>query len=82
MVKETIERFDERGIVTVDGNHREYDVIILASGYDLSFKAYPIYGRNGVNLNDLYDQEPESYLGLCPPEMPSKFENLVEFGAH
>jgi cation diffusion facilitator CzcD-associated flavoprotein CzcO len=73
MIKETIERFDETGIVTVDGQHRDYDVIIVASGYDLSFKVCPIYGRNGVNLNDIYEEAPCSYLGVCPPEMPSKF---------
>jgi cation diffusion facilitator CzcD-associated flavoprotein CzcO len=73
MVKETIQQFDETGIITKEGGHREYDVIILASGYDLSFKAYPMYGRNGVSLNDLYDEAPESYLGVCPPEMPSEY---------
>jgi cation diffusion facilitator CzcD-associated flavoprotein CzcO len=72
MIKEIIERFDETGIVTTGGNHREYDIIILASGYDLTFKVCPMYGKHGVNLNDLYDQAPESYLGVCPPEMPSK----------
>lgn len=73
MVKETINRFDETGIITNEGGHREYDVIIVASGYDLTWKAYPMYGINGVNLNDLYDEAPEAYLGLCPPEMPSKY---------
>lgn len=72
MIKEPIDRFDETGILTTEGNHRQYDVIILASGYDLTFKVCPMYGKNGVNLNDIYDQAPESYLGVCPPEMPSK----------
>jgi cation diffusion facilitator CzcD-associated flavoprotein CzcO len=63
MVRETIERFDETGIVTTQGTHRAYDVIIVASGYDLSYKVCPIYGKNGVALNDLYDHVPESYLG-------------------
>ena len=63
VVRAEIKRFDETGIVTADGKHREYDVIILASGYDVSFKVCPVYGRGGVNLNDLYDDVPESYLG-------------------
>jgi cation diffusion facilitator CzcD-associated flavoprotein CzcO len=63
MVRETIERFDETGIVTTQGTHRAYDVIIVASGHDLSCKVCPIYGKNGVALNDLYDHVPESYLG-------------------
>jgi cation diffusion facilitator CzcD-associated flavoprotein CzcO len=78
MISETIERFDETGIVTTEGQHRAYDVIIVASGYDLSYKVCPLYGRNGVNLNDIYDEAPESYLGVCPPEMPSKF-NVLSF---
>jgi cation diffusion facilitator CzcD-associated flavoprotein CzcO len=73
MIKEPIERFDETGIITVGGKHRDYDVIVVASGYDLSFKVCPIYGRNGVNLNDIYEEAPCSYLGVCPPEMPSKY---------
>jgi cation diffusion facilitator CzcD-associated flavoprotein CzcO len=63
MIQEGIECFDEAGIVTVNGTHRPYDVIILASGYDLSYKVCPIYGRNGVSLDSLYDHVPESYLG-------------------
>jgi cation diffusion facilitator CzcD-associated flavoprotein CzcO len=73
MVKETIQQFDETGIITKEGGHREYNIIILASGYDLTFKAYPMYGHNGVGLNRLDDEAPEFYLGVCPPEMPSKY---------
>jgi cation diffusion facilitator CzcD-associated flavoprotein CzcO len=76
MVKEPIERFDETGIVTTGGKHREYDVIIVASGYDLTYQVCLMYGRNGVNLIDLYDQAPEAYLGVCPLEMPSKLNRL------
>ena len=72
MIKEPIKCFNEKGILSTEGNQRDYDVIILASGYDLSFKVCPMYGRNGTNLNDIYDQAPESYLGVCPPEMPSR----------
>lgn len=73
MVRETIECFDETGILSTEGTHRKYDVIILASGYDLSYKVLPLYGRNGVNLNDLYEEVAESYLGINPPEMPNYF---------
>ena len=72
MIKEPINCFNEKGILSTEGTQRDYDVIILASGYDLSFKVCPMYGRNGTNLNDIYDQAPESYLGVCPPEMPSQ----------
>lgn len=63
MITTHIDRFDETGIWTVDGKHRDYDVIVLASGFDISFKVCPVYGRGGVNLNDIYDVAPESYLG-------------------
>jgi cation diffusion facilitator CzcD-associated flavoprotein CzcO len=63
MITTHIDRIDETGIVTVDGKHREYDVIVTASGFDVTWKVCPLYGRKGVNLNDLYDVAPESYLG-------------------
>jgi len=65
MVREPIEKFDETGIWSVEGNHRKYDAIIVASGYDLSYKVCPMYGRNGISLSDIYDDAPESYLGYA-----------------
>ncbi|KIW04165.1 uncharacterized protein PV09_04481 [Verruconis gallopava] len=70
LIKEPIECFDASGIITKEGTHRRYDVIILASGYEITYQDFPLYGRNGVNLNDIFEQAPESYLGVCPPEMP------------
>jgi len=33
-----IKRITETGIETVDGNHREYDTIVTATGFDTSYR--------------------------------------------
>ena len=33
----------------------------------------PIYGRNGVSLDDLWEDEPGAYMSICPPQMPNLF---------
>lgn len=37
-VSNPIKRITETGIETVDGNHREYDTIVTATGFDTSYK--------------------------------------------
>jgi cation diffusion facilitator CzcD-associated flavoprotein CzcO len=68
-----ISHIDEAGITT-DGKHRAVDVIICATGFDVSFQGrFPIYGRNGVNLQERYRIRPETYLSLCVDGFPNFF---------
>ncbi|KAL6404485.1 hypothetical protein AUP68_13878 [Ilyonectria robusta] len=61
-----ISHIDETGITTIDGKHRAVDVIVCATGFDVSYQGrFPIIGRNGVDLQQRYRGRPESYLGLC-----------------
>ncbi|PVH88118.1 FAD/NAD(P)-binding domain-containing protein [Cadophora sp. DSE1049] len=69
-----IERFDESGIVTADGVRREYDVVILATGYDsmtgslMDLKARDV---NSVELREKWKDGVYTYLGLMIPDMPN-----------
>ncbi|ETI21297.1 hypothetical protein G647_07643 [Cladophialophora carrionii CBS 160.54] len=69
-----IDYVDERGIRTMDGQYYELDVIICATGFDVSnVPPFPIVGRNGTDLRDKWRYEPESYLSVACPEMPNFF---------
>ncbi|CAK7232829.1 hypothetical protein SBRCBS47491_008401 [Sporothrix bragantina] len=50
----------------------ELDVLICATGFDVSFRPrFPILGRHGQNLQDLWAQEAHSYMGTGAPEQPN-----------
>jgi hypothetical protein len=73
-VHEWIKRFTKTGIETVDGEHREYDAIICATGFDTSFKPrFSLIGLDGVDLEEKYKEEPDSYISLGVDGFPNYF---------
>jgi hypothetical protein len=72
-----ISHVDATGITTTDGKHRPVDTIVCATGFDTSFQGrFPIYGRDGVNLQDRYKQRPETYLTVAVDKFPNFFQSL------
>ncbi|KAF7197412.1 FAD-binding monooxygenase moxY [Pseudocercospora fuligena] len=64
----------EKGIVTADGETFECDVIICATGFDVSHRPrYPLVGQNDINLRDKWEDEPESYLSIGVDSFPNYF---------
>ncbi|GME46877.1 hypothetical protein GTA08_BOTSDO11618 [Neofusicoccum parvum] len=62
------------GIQTEDCAHHDLDVIVCATGFDVSqVPPYPVIGRDGVSLAEKWKDEPESYLSLACPSMPNYF---------
>ncbi|KAH7350443.1 hypothetical protein BKA66DRAFT_563373 [Pyrenochaeta sp. MPI-SDFR-AT-0127] len=62
----------EDGIITTDGRKRDVDAIICATGFAGYKQHFPIIGRNGINLQDQWEEDiPESYVGLAPENMPN-----------
>ena len=65
------------GVKTADGQHRDLDLLIFATGFDAvegSFRAMDIEGRNGVTLTSYWhDTGPMSYLGMAMPNVPNLF---------
>ena len=58
-----IDHVDPKGIKTKDGKYHELDVIICATGFDVTHRPpFPIVGRNEVDLGEKWKDEPESYL--------------------
>ncbi|KAI0130406.1 steroid monooxygenase-like protein [Xylariales sp. AK1849] len=67
-----IARVEPKGLVLETGELIEVDVIICATGFDLSYRPrFPIVGRNGVNLQDAWKERPSAYLSLAAADMPN-----------
>ncbi len=77
----TIASVDESGIVTVDGQRTEIDVLILATGFNLwdaNFPAIEIIGRDGKNLGKWWRESRfQAYEGIAMPGFP----NLVSLNS-
>lgn len=66
---------DETGIITTDGVHIDVDLIVWSTGYDATdgVISYPVTGKNGVQLCDVWAQYPRAYLGTSLPAFPNLF---------
>ncbi|CAG9996236.1 unnamed protein product [Clonostachys byssicola] len=76
LVTDKIESFTENGIKTADGAEREFDIVILGTGFKVSQYFWPCkyVGRNGTTLEDLWKKDgARSYLGLTMPGFPNFF---------
>ncbi|KAK4934628.1 hypothetical protein LTR10_024159 [Elasticomyces elasticus] len=61
-------------IETEGGEKRKVDVIICATGFDVSHQSGPkITGLGGRDLHDLWNPTPEAYMSMCPASMPNFF---------
>lgn len=64
----------EGGIETAGGAVDEFDIIVCATGFDVSFTPYwDLVGRGGVRLADQWREDPAAYFGICAPNMPNYF---------
>ncbi|KAB8219456.1 hypothetical protein BDV33DRAFT_204369 [Aspergillus novoparasiticus] len=59
---------------TADGNIFECDVVVCATGFDVSHRPrFPLIGQNGANLAEKWADEPESYLSVATAGFPNYF---------
>jgi cation diffusion facilitator CzcD-associated flavoprotein CzcO len=69
----------ENGIITADGKETLVDVLVCATGFDVSFRPrYPIVGKNGIDLADAWKGTPETYLSVTAPNFPNYFSESGE----
>ena len=71
-----IERFTETGIRTADGQEHEFDIIVLATGYDTNtgtLTSIDIRGTDGSTLREKWEDGVDAYLGA----MTNGFPNLL-----
>ncbi|NLS11176.1 NAD(P)/FAD-dependent oxidoreductase [Nesterenkonia sp. MY13] len=76
-LKETpFREITEDGVITEDGTLHELDVLIFATGFDAvdgNYRRMEIRGRNGIEINDHWEGQPSSYLGLSTSNFPNWF---------
>ncbi|KAJ7101221.1 FAD/NAD-P-binding domain-containing protein [Mycena belliarum] len=69
-----IKRVTRTGIELADGRHDDLDILVCATGFDVSYH-YPfdIVGRGGVTLNERWSPYAEAYLALAVDSFPNLF---------
>ncbi len=79
LVTDSIESIVPDGIVTRDGQHRQFDAIVYATGFHVAdFEApFEVRGRGGRELKEVWRESPEAYLGTTISGFPNLF---VVFG--
>ncbi|WP_066285523.1 flavin-containing monooxygenase [Arthrobacter sp. B6] len=81
MRADPIVTFTEQGLNTVKGHH-EFDIIVLATGFDAGTGALlrmNIHGREGLSLADAWKDGPRTLLGVMVPGFPNL---LIAGGPH
>ena len=76
LVTDGIERFTPTGIRTTDGVERDFDMVILGAGFDVSRFLWPVQyeGRDGATLEKSWQNDgARSYLGMTMPGYPNFF---------
>jgi cation diffusion facilitator CzcD-associated flavoprotein CzcO len=62
-------------VLTVDGRHRDFDAIVVATGFETNDFLTPmtVTGRDGKVLNEVWRDGPEACLGLTVSGFPNLF---------
>ena len=74
MVQGSVKSFDEEGCTTDDGATHGADVIICATGFDMTFiPPFPVIGEEDKNLQVQWSIAPSSYMGVAASGFPNYF---------
>jgi cation diffusion facilitator CzcD-associated flavoprotein CzcO len=75
LVPEGISKIDASGIVSESGVREEFDVIVLATGFEVTGFLAPlkIVGKNGIDLHNQWDQKvgAQAYMGVHIHNFPN-----------
>jgi len=75
LVTDGIAEVRPHGIVTKDGTERDVDAIVLATGFEAAEQVAPfeVHGRDGRELNEVWRDGAEAYLGTTIAGFPNLF---------
>ena len=76
LVEDRIDHIEANKVVTVSGEEREADVLVLATGFDVLrlINTYETVGRSGVSLREAWeDDNAQAYMGTVVPDFPNYF---------
>jgi cation diffusion facilitator CzcD-associated flavoprotein CzcO len=86
LVTEPIDRITARGISTADGEEREVNALILATGFRLAsdpanYRRTPVRGRDGFDLATRYEgHRLKAYESISMPGLPNHFMIFGPYG--
>jgi cation diffusion facilitator CzcD-associated flavoprotein CzcO len=82
VVTESVTKLTEDGVVDESGKEHKVDVVICATGFDVSFAPhFEVIGRNGANLKEQFGEFPKAYLGITAENFPNLFCELIDMTA-
>lgn len=70
-----IAEINARGILTAKGQQIDLDLIVYSTGYDATdgVISYPVVGKGGRSVQDVWAEFPRAYLGTAMPGFPNFF---------
>jgi cation diffusion facilitator CzcD-associated flavoprotein CzcO len=84
LVVDPIDKITPSGVATVEGDHRDVDVLILATGFkvlDFDTMTYEITGRGGQSLSRFWETTRlQAYEGVSIPGFPNFFTVCGPYG--
>jgi cation diffusion facilitator CzcD-associated flavoprotein CzcO len=73
VITDSAVKFTADGIVDDSGTEMKADVIICATGFDVTRPSYDIVGRSGRNLGEEWAEFPKGYLSIMADGFPNMF---------
>jgi cation diffusion facilitator CzcD-associated flavoprotein CzcO len=75
LVTTAIERVEPTGVRMSDGELRELDVLVVATGFraDSFIRPTTVRGRGGVDLDEVWSDHPVAYMSISIPQFPNFF---------
>lgn len=76
LVGDGIREITAKGIVTTGGELHEFDVIVVATGFDAInlLSSFELFGRGGQPIREIWDRQgAEAYMGVAAPGFPNFF---------
>lgn len=73
IITESVTGVTEDGVIDASGTETKVDVIIFATGFDVTRPSYDIIGRNNRNLGEEWAEFPKGYLSIMAEGFPNMF---------
>ncbi|MEP6389937.1 MAG: NAD(P)/FAD-dependent oxidoreductase [Halioglobus sp.] len=75
LLTEGVDAITTSGVRSADGAEHEFDVLIYGTGFKASSFLFPmkIFGRNGRELQDVWQGDPQAFKGVNVPGFPNFF---------
>ncbi len=82
LLTQPIVKITANAVVTADGHEHVVDALIMATGFEpLARLSHTIKGTHGRSIAEVYNERPQSYLGIANAHFPNMFTILGPFSA-